>query len=129
MFGWVCSASLQRDQILIFFRHVFLSEDEIKEANIARDLFLGLPEEMSSAEPKPDPNNPDRLIGGTAFERCGQKPVKGSGRCYSLTMTHQRPRALVGPTAANKRYEGLKDNDSEALNLEIQTKITRVNDI
>lgn len=82
---------------------------------------------MSSTEPRPDPNKPDRLIGGTAFERCGQNPVKGSGRCYSLTMTHQRQRALVGPTAAIKRYESSKDDDLESLNLEIRGKITQVN--
>lgn len=82
---------------------------------------------MSSTEPRLDPNNPARLIGGTAFERCGQNPVKGSGRCYSLTMTHQCQRALVGPTAAIKRYESLKDDHLESLNLEIRGKITRVN--
>ena len=80
-------------------------------------------------EPKPDPNNPDLLIGGTAFEHCGQNPVKESGRCYSLTMTHQRQRVLVGPTAAIKQYESFKDDDSESINLEIRGKITRVNHI
>ena len=44
-------------------------------------------------------------------------------------MTHQRQRALVGPTAAIKRYEGFKDDKSESLNLEIRGKITRVNHI
>ena len=82
---------------------------------------------MSSTEPRLDPNQPDRLIGGTAFECCGQNPVKGSGRCYSLTMTHQRQRALVGPTAAIKRYDNMKDRSLESLNLEIRGKITRVN--
>ena len=82
---------------------------------------------MSSTEPRLDPNQPDRLIGGTAFERCGQNSVKGSGRCYSLTMTHQRQRALVGPTAAIKRYDNMKDHSLETLNLEIREKITRVN--
>lgn len=115
--------------ILINFRHDFLSNDNIKELDIVRDLFLGPPEQMSSTEPRMDPQNQDNLIGGTAFERCGQNPVKGSGRCYSLTMTHQRQRALVGPTAANKRYEGLKEKYSESLNLEIRRKITRVNHI
>lgn len=71
---------------------------------------------MSSTEPRLNPNQPDRLIGGTAFERCGQNPVKGSGRCYSLTMTHQRQRALVGPTAAIKRYDNMKDRSLESLN-------------
>lgn len=99
----------------------------MEQLDVVRDLFLGPPEEMTSNEPTPDPNDPDRLIGGTAFERCGQNPVKGSGRCYSLTMTHQRQRALVGPTAAIKRYENFKDDNSESLNLEIRRKITQVN--
>lgn len=73
---------------------------------------------MSSSSPKVDPNS-GRLIGGTAFERCGQTPVKGSGRCYSLTMTHQRQRAVVGPTAALKEYKSLKE-DTGSLNLEIR---------
>jgi len=81
---------------------------------------------MSSSEPVADPNKPGRLIGGTAFERCGQIPVKGSGRCYSLTMTHQRQRALVGPTAALKQYELLEDDDVGSLNLEIRGKVTKV---
>ena len=84
---------------------------------------------MSSTESRPDPNKPDHLIGGTAFERCGQNPVNGSGHCYSLTMTHQRQRALVGPTAAIKRYESFKDDNLESLNLEIRGNVTRVNHI
>ena len=44
---------------------------------------------MSLSEPVVDPNK-GHLIGGTAFQRCGQIPVKGSGRCYSLAMMHQR---------------------------------------
>jgi len=66
---------------------------------------------MLSSEPVADPNKPGRLIGGTVFERCGQIPVKGSGRCYSLMMTHQHQQALVGPTAALKQYELLEDDD------------------
>jgi len=81
---------------------------------------------MSLSEPVTDPNKPGRLIGGTAFERCGQIPVKGSGRCYSLTMTHQRQKALVGPTAAVKQYELLEDDDASSLNLEIRGKVTKV---
>jgi hypothetical protein len=95
---------------------------------------------MTSTEPLPDPENPERLIGGTAFEHCSQNPVKGSGRCYSLTLTHQRQRLLVGPAAGVKQYEMIDDeaNDSQmstsvdnatnnALNLEIRGKITQVN--
>ena len=101
-------------------------EEDLEQLDTVRDLFLGPSEEMTSTEPRPDPKNPNRLIGGTAFERCGQNPVKGSGRCYSLTMTHQRQRALVGPTAAIKRYETSKENESESLNLEIRGKLTKV---
>lgn len=126
--GYVCW-SFNIAKILIILRHDFLCEDDIEQLDVVRDLFLGPPEEMSSTEPKQDPNNSNRLIGGTAFERCGQNPVNDSGRCYSLTMTHQHQRALVGPTAAIKRYEGFKDDKSESLNLEIRGKITRVNHI
>jgi len=99
----------------------------MEQLDVVRDLFLGPPEEMSSTEPRQDPDNPDCLIGGTAFERCGQNPVKGSGRCYSLTLTHQRQRALVGPTALIKRYNKDEEDNSESLNLEIRGKITQVN--
>jgi hypothetical protein len=81
---------------------------------------------MSSSSPIADPKEPDHLIGGTAFERCGQIPVKGSGRCYSLTMTHQRQRALVGPTAALKQYDLFEGDDSGSLNLEIRENVTKV---
>ena len=112
--------------ILTFCSHDFLSDEDIEQLDVVRDLFLGPPEEMMSTEPTPDPDNPGHLIGGTAFEHCSQNPVKGSRRCYSLTMTHQCQRALVGPTAANKQYE-IEDDESESLNLEIRGKITRVN--
>jgi len=82
---------------------------------------------MSSSSPIEDPNKPERLIEGTAFERCGQIPVKGSGRCYSLTMTHQCQWALVGPTTALKRYD--EDDDVGSLNLEIRGKVTKVSTI
>lgn len=39
----------------------------------------------------------------TYFETLGQNSVK-SNRCYSTSMTHQRPRSLVGPTAGTKVY-------------------------
>jgi hypothetical protein len=94
--------------------------------DVARDLLLGPSEKMSSSEPVADPNEPAHLIGGTAFERCGQNPVKGSGRCYSLTMTHQRQRAVIGPTAALKQYEIIEDEDDSSLNLEIRGKVTKV---
>ena len=123
VFGWVHSMPNIMINILTFCSHDFLSDEDIEQLDVVRDLFLGPPEEMTSTEPTPDPDNPGRLIGGTAFERCSQNPVKGSGRCYSLTMTHQRQRALVGPTAANKRYE-IEDDESKSLNLEIRGKIT-----
>lgn len=112
--------------VLQYFSHDFLSDDNIKQLDEVRDLFLGPPEEMSSSSPIEDPNNPGSLIGGTAFERCGQIPVKGSGRCYSLTMTHQRQKALVGPTAALKQYDLLEDDDVGSLNLEIRGRVTKV---
>jgi hypothetical protein len=81
---------------------------------------------MTSIAPVPDPNNPKKLLGGTAFERCGQHAVKESGRCYSLTMTHQRPRALVGPTSSGKYYDNLEDSEERSLNLELRGKVLKV---
>jgi hypothetical protein len=41
-------------------------------------------------------------------------------------MTHQRQRALVGPTAALKHYDLPEDDDNGSLNLEIRGKVTKV---
>ena len=111
---------------LTHFRCDFLSDDDIKHLDNVRDLFLGPAEDMTSEKPRTDPNNPGRLVGGTAFERCGQHPVKDSGRCYSLSMTHQRQRALVGPTSGGKFFGHLEDSDDHSLNLQIRSKVTKV---
>ena len=114
------------NSLMSLLSHDFLSDEDLTQLDVVRDLFLGSPEEMSSSSPVVDPDKPGHLIGGTAFERCGQIPVKGSGQCYSLTMTHQCQQALVGPTAALKEYDDEDDNDVGSLNLEIQGKVTKV---
>ena len=113
-------------QFITLFRHQFLTNEELQQLDLVRDLFLGPAKDMTSSEPIADPNNSGCLIGGTAFERCGQRPVKDSGRCYSLTMTHQRQRSLVGPTASGKYYGDLDEADGYSQNLEIRGKITKV---
>ena len=75
------------------------------------DLFLGPAKDMTSEAPVPDPDNPDHLIGGTAFEQCGQRPIKGSSCCYSLTVTHQCAQGLIGPTGAGKFYGEMELTD------------------
>jgi hypothetical protein len=110
-------------------RNVFLTHEDLLNLEIVRDLFLGEPEDMTSNAPVPDHDNPGKLKGGTAFERCGQHAVKESGRCYSLTTTHQRPRALVGPTSSGKFYDNLEDADEYTLNLDIRGKVTEVGKI
>lgn len=107
-------------------RNDFLTQEHLTHLDAVRDLFLGQARDMTSKLPVPDPNNPKKLLGGTAFERCGQCAVKESGRCYSLTMTHQRQRALVGPTSSGKVYNDLEDSDEYSLNLEIRGKVTEV---
>ena len=79
--------------------------------DVVHDLFLGPAEDMTAEAPVPDPDNPDCLTGGTAFEQCGQHPVKDSGRCYSLTVTHQRAQGLVGLMGAGKFYGGVEVTD------------------
>lgn len=81
---------------------------------------------MTSSAPISDPDNPGHLKGGTAFERCGQQPVKDLGWCYSLIVTHQRWKALVGPTGAGKFYEELNDTDDYSLNLELRQEVTKI---
>ena len=123
--AWV-SENLITPFFLTCLRCEFLTDEELKHLDEVRDLFLGPAEDMTSTEPKDDPNNPGCLVGGTAFERCGQHPVKDSGRCYSLSMTHQRQRALVGPTSGGKYYGHLEDDDDHSVNLQIRGKVTKV---
>jgi hypothetical protein len=106
-------------------RNEFLAHEDILSLGSVRDSFLGSANDMTSNAPVPDPNT-GKLIGGTAFERCGQRAVKESGRCYSLSMTHQRQRALVGPTSSGKFYEDLEETDEYMFNLEIRGKVTEV---
>ena len=98
----------------------------MEQLDLVRDLFLGPAEDITPSQPISDPNNPGCLIGGTAFERCGQHPVKESGRCYSLSMTHQHQRALVGPTALGKVYGDLNNDDGYPPNLVIRQQVTKV---
>jgi hypothetical protein len=111
---------------MIIHRNKYLPYEHLRHLDIVRDLFLGPASDMTSKAPVPDPDNPGKLCGGTAFERCGQHAVKESGRCYSLTMTHQRQRALVGPTSSGKFYDNLEDSDEYSLNLKIRGKVTEV---
>lgn len=67
-----------------------------------RDKILGPANLMSLGPPTVDDDGSP--IGGTYFERLGQRGVKET-RCYSLTQTHQHSRALVGPTAGGKVYD------------------------
>jgi len=109
--------------------------------DVVHDLFLGPAEDMMAEAPVPDPDNPDCLTGGTAFEWCGQHPVKDSGCCYSLMVMHQQARGLVGPTGTGKFYSGVEvtdeaddtdnandtnDKEDYSLNLQIRGKVTKV---
>ena len=108
-------------------REKFISHQDLMELDHVRDLFLGPSEDLTSYAPIPDPMKPGKLIGGTAFERCGQRAVKDSGRCYSLTTTHQRQRALVGPTSSGKFYNNSEEaDDDHSLNLVMRGKVTEV---
>ena len=106
-------------------RNEFLMDEHLASLDTVRDLFFGPASDMTSKAPVPDPNNPKKLLGGTAFERCRQRPVKDEGWCYSLTMTHQRQRALVGPTSLGKFYDNTDDSDY-SLNLEIRGRVLEV---
>ena len=111
--------------MFMIYRNEYLTDVHLAGLDAARDRFLGPASDMTSKPPIPDPDNSKRRLGGTAFERCGQHPVKDGGRCYSLTMTHQRQRALVGPTSSGKFYDNLEDSNY-SLNLEIRGKVLEV---
>jgi hypothetical protein len=124
-----CGCTVAFFFFLTLFRSDFLTRDEVYGLDDAGNLFLGPAEDMTSEKPGEDPNNPGRLVGGTAFERCGQQAVKDSSRCYSLSMTHQRQRALVGPTSGGKYIERFEDDDNpsdHSLNLKIRAEVTKV---
>ena len=68
-----------------------------------REDVLGSEEFMTTAEPI-SYNSGVSSFKPTYFETLGQKPIKGA-RCYSTGMTHQHPRAMVGPSAGGKVYD------------------------
>jgi hypothetical protein len=76
--------------------------EDIDKLSTARDKMLGPESEMTLDEPT---TKNGKMVGGTYFERLGQIGVKNT-RCYSLSLTHQHPRGVVGPTAAGKVYDG-----------------------
>lgn len=89
----------------------------MKELVQARDTILGQPEEMTPDRPQ---KVDGELKGGIYFERLGQEGVKDT-RCYSLSLTHQSPRGIVGPTAGGKVYDrGMTENE------EIRKKTVKV---
>ena len=87
---------------MIIFHSQIVYPDDIDKLSAARDKMLGPESEMTLEKPIIENGN---LVGGTYFERLGQVGVKNT-RCYSLSITHQHPRGVVGPTAAGKVYEG-----------------------
>lgn len=79
-----------------------LMEDVLERLENFRDAYLGPEDQMGHGPPTLDTDQ--HLVGGTHFERLGQKGVKDSARCFSMTQTHQHARNLVGPTAGGKVY-------------------------
>ena len=78
-----------------------------------RNDFMGPKEEMENHPGFFTKDGGTRFI-PTHFERLGQKSVK-SNRCYSTSMTHQRPRSLVGPTAGSKAYDDVELDENVML--------------
>ena len=119
-----------------------MEDNSVFMLHYCSDIILIWPKQPAEAEaPAPDLDNPDCLTRGTAFEWCGQRPVKDSAHCYSLTVTHQRAWGLVRPMGAGKFYSGVElmdeaddtdntnnmnDKEDYSLNLEIWGKVTKV---
>jgi hypothetical protein len=73
---------------------------------------------MTKGLPTQDENG--NVVGSTLFERLGQKGVKDT-RCYSLSITHQVPRGLVGPTAGAKIYPKERDENQKIRQMLVDT--------
>ena len=78
-----------------------------------RDDFMGSKEAMTD-HPGMTNNAGKSYYAPTYFETLGQNSVKAN-RCYSASMTHQHPRALVGPTAGGKVYEDVEMDENTKL--------------
>ncbi|KAJ3928914.1 MAG: hypothetical protein NXY57DRAFT_964082 [Lentinula lateritia] len=67
-----------------------------------RDLTLGTREERTQ-------------LGRTHFEKCSKRaiPVGGEGSCYSVGLSHQKPRNLAGPSAGGKVRGKISEEEQE----------------
>ena len=78
-----------------------------------RDDFMGRKEDMENHPGLFTKDGGTRFV-PTYFETLGQNSVR-SNRCYSTSMTHQRPRSLVGPTAGGKAYDDVELDENLTL--------------
>ena len=78
-----------------------------------RNDFMGQKNAMSD-HPGMSNNGGKSYFAPTLFETLGQNSVKAN-RCYSVGMTHQHPRALVGPTAGGKVYKDSEMDENTML--------------
>ena len=85
-----------------------------------RSHFMGPLEDMEN-HPGLRSKNGGTRFAPTYFETLGQNSVK-TNRCYSTSMTHQRPRSLVGPTAGGKAYDDIEMNE----NLKLRKRVLEV---
>ncbi|KAJ3858851.1 hypothetical protein EV359DRAFT_87125 [Lentinula novae-zelandiae] len=67
-----------------------------------RNLTLGTREERTQ-------------LGRTHFEKCSKRaiPVGGEGSCYSVGLSHQKPRNLAGPSAGGKVRGKISEEEQE----------------
>ena len=79
-------------------RSTLIDEDYATRLEALKNSVLGESHLMTLQRPVKEG---DGLVGGTYFERLGQKGVKGT-RCYSISLTGQPQNGLVGPTAGGK---------------------------
>lgn len=91
------------------FRYEMFSQTLIKDLLELREDMLGSEEFAAKVERMTHNGTTD--FTPTLFETLRPTSVKNS-RCYSTSMTHQHPRALVGPTTGVKVYgESMKANE------------------
>ncbi|KAJ3897346.1 hypothetical protein F5879DRAFT_927913, partial [Lentinula edodes] len=79
------------------------------------DIFEG-----AVVSPDLDSTREERTqLGRTRFEKCTKRaiPVGGEGSCYSIGLSHQKPRNLAGPSAGGKVRGKISEEEQEHIEL------------
>lgn len=100
---------MSADSSIVSWSTRMSNNNAISDLMKLRNDILGNKKDMTLDRPHVEADGKPR--GGIHFERLGQKGVKDTW-CYSLSLTHQSQRGIVGPAAGGKIYgDGMTENE------------------